>query len=77
MYRRSMSYFIVRVSSDTVAENYGQVWLQFAMTVSVFGPEAATLDSWPAPQDQSSVEIVLTSWILVIIYQQAFIVQAD
>ena len=35
MYRRSMSYFIVRVSSDTVAENYGQVWLQFAMTVSV------------------------------------------
>ena len=35
MYRRPMSYFIVRVSPDIVAENYGQVWLQFAMTVSV------------------------------------------
>ena len=35
IYQRFKSYFIVRVSSDTVAENYGQVWLQFAMTVCV------------------------------------------
>ena len=59
IYRRSKSYLIVRISSDTAAENYGQVWLQFAMTTRVLprrplamlwharGPEAATLDSWP------------------------------
>ena len=67
IYRRSKSYLIVMISSDTAAENYGQVWLQFALTTRVLplrplamlwharGPEAATLDSWPAPQDQSSV----------------------
>ena len=61
-YRRSKLYLVVRISSDTVAENYGQVWLQFAMRACVFplwplaiwwhasGPEAATHDSWPAPQ---------------------------
>ena len=32
IYRRSKSYFVVRISFDTVAENYGQVWLQFTMT---------------------------------------------
>ena len=60
IYRRSKSYLIVKISSDTVTENYGQVWLQFAMAASVLplrplamlwharGPEAATLDSWPA-----------------------------
>ena len=86
IYRRTKSYLVVRISSDTVTENYGQVWLQFAMTACVFplrplamlwharGPEAATHDSWPA---HSVVETVLTSWILVIIYQQAFIVDAD
>ena len=35
IYRRSKSYLIVRISSDTVAENYGQVWLQFVMTTCV------------------------------------------
>ena len=35
IYRRSKSYLIVRISSDTVAENYGQVGLQFAMTTYV------------------------------------------
>ena len=60
IYRRSNSYLIVRISFNRVAENYGQVWLQFAMTTCVLplrplamlwharGPEAATLDSWPA-----------------------------
>ena len=75
IYRRSKSYLIVRISSDTVAENYGQAWLHFVMTTCVLplqplamlwhacGPEAATLDSWPAPQDQSSVfETVLTEF---------------
>ena len=32
IYRRSKSYLVVMISSDTVAENSGQVWLQFAMT---------------------------------------------
>ena len=53
---------VVRISSDTVTENYGQVWLQFVMTACVFprrplamlwharGPEAATHDSWLAPK---------------------------
>ena len=63
IYWRPKSYLVVRISSDTVAENYGQVWLQFAMAACVFfplrplamlwharGPEAATHDSWPAPQ---------------------------
>ena len=60
--RRSKSYLVVRIFSDTVMENYGQVWLQFVMTACVFprrplamlwharGPEAATHDSWPAPK---------------------------
>ena len=60
--RWSKSYLVVRISSDTVTENYGQVWLQFVMTACVFprrplamlwharGPEAATHDSWPAPK---------------------------
>ena len=55
-------YYQSRISSDTVTENYGQVWLQFVMTACVFprrplamlwharGPEAATHDSWPAPK---------------------------
>ena len=59
IYRRSKSYLIVRISSETVTENYGQVWLQFAMTACVLplgplamlwyarGPEGTTLDSWP------------------------------
>ena len=54
--RRSKSYLIVRISSDTVTGNYGQVWLQFAMTACILslrplamllharGPEAATID---------------------------------
>ena len=62
IYRRPKSYLVVRISPDTVTENYGQVWLQFAMTACVFphrqlamlwharGPEAATHDSWLAPQ---------------------------
>ena len=57
IYWRSKSHLVVRISSDTVAENYGQVWLQFAMTAGVVplrplamlwharGPEAATHDS--------------------------------
>ena len=60
--RRSKSYLVVRISSDTLTENYSQVWLQFVMTACVFprrllamlwharGPEAATHDSWPAPK---------------------------
>ena len=60
--RRSKSYLVLRISSDTVTENYGQVWLQFVMTACVFprrplamlwharGPEVATHDSWPAPK---------------------------
>ena len=35
IYRGSKSYLVVRISFDTVAENYGQVCHQFAMTVSV------------------------------------------
>ena len=62
IYRGSKSYLVVRISFDTVAENYGQVCHQFAMTACVLplrplamlwharGPEAATHDSWPAPQ---------------------------
>ena len=60
--QRSKSYLVVRISFDTVAENYAQAWLQFAMTACVLplrplamlwharGPEAATHDSWPAPK---------------------------
>ena len=36
IYRRSKSCLVVRISSDTVTENYGQIWLQFAMTACVF-----------------------------------------
>ena len=35
IYRGSKSYLVVRISFDTVAENYGQVCLQFAMTACV------------------------------------------
>ena len=62
IYWRSKSYLVVRISSGTVTENYGQVWLQFAMTACVFplrplamlwharGMEAATYECWLAPQ---------------------------
>ena len=90
IFRRSKSYLIVWIFSDTVAENCGQVWLQFVMTACVLplrplAMYVATCSTWTGsshtwqltgPQDQSSVvEIELTSWILVIVYQQAFIVQ--
>ena len=79
IYWRPKSYLVVRISSDTVAENYGQVWLQFAMAACVFFHS----DRWlccgmhvdrkqphmTADRPNSVVEIVLTSWILVINYQ--------
>ena len=86
IYRRSKSCLVVRISSDTVTENYGQIWLQFAMTACVF-PLDRRLSCgmhvdrkqphMTADRPHSVVETVLTSRILVIIYQEAFIVDAD
>ena len=89
IYLRWKSYLIVRISSDTVRENYGQVWLQFAMT-------ACVLPLWLLAMfrccdmhvDQKRPHLTadrssMCCWNcfdilkLVIIYQQAFIVQAD
>ena len=71
LYRRSKSFLIVWISSETVAENCSQVWLQFAMTTCVLplrqlamlwharGPEASTLDSWLARKTRAVLIAVL------------------
>ena len=41
--RRSKSHLIVRISSDTVTENYGQVWIQFAKTACVLPLQALAM----------------------------------
>ena len=86
IYRRSKSYLVVRISSDTVTKitaRYGSNlrwqpvffhsdrWLSCGMHVDRKQPHMT------ADRPHSVVETVLTSRILVIIYQQAFIVDAD
>ena len=51
--RWSKSYLVVRISSDTVTENYGQVWLQFVMTACVF-PRRPLAMLWHARGPRSS-----------------------
>ena len=88
IYRRSKSYLVVRISFDTV--DWQKIMARYGSNFR-WQPVFCHSDRWlccdmhvdrkrphmTADRPHSVVETVLTAWLLVIIYQQAFIVQAD